>query len=338
MNIIKNKSLKNYNTFHVDANADQFVEITCESNLEYLFSNGTIRENVVFILGGGSNVLFTSDFNGIVLYNNIPGKKIIKTIGNTVILEVNSGENWENLVDYCVENDLGGIENLSLIPGKAGASPIQNIGAYGVELKDVFQKLEGFYLESGKKGVFTKEECGFSYRNSVFKNELKNKFIVTKVYLKLTIKKHELNTDYTALQDKLKEKSKELTLSNISEAVKEIRRSKLPDPKIIGNAGSFFKNPIVSKEQINELLVEYPGIKYFHYIDDKVKVAAGWLIENAGLKGYEMNNAAVYNKQALVIINKNNAKGSEIKDFAYFIIDKVKNMFKIELEPEVNII
>lgn len=335
-NIQNNISLKPYNTFGIDETAKRFCTIQSAEQLQQLITDG---EQDFFMLGGGSNLLLTQPVEQLVLKNEILGKEIVDETDATVTIAFGSGENWHESVLWAVENNYGGIENLSLIPGTVGAAPIQNIGAYGVELKDIFVKLEAIHTETGKQRIFTKEDCAFGYRNSVFKHELKGQYFITKVYLELTKKRHhQINTSYGAIVAVLEENNiQNPTIQDISNAVIQIRSSKLPDPKKFGNSGSFFKNPIISKDYFEEMQSFFPSIVAYPQADGNVKVPAGWLIEKCGWKGKMVGNVACYAHQALVIVNLGNATGKEVLEHAKRIIDSVDNTFGIQLEPEVNI-
>jgi len=330
-------SLKNYNSFGIDVNARRFVTFSSEEDIPQLLDSLRGEDNK-FVLGGGSNILFTSDYDGTVIKNDIKGIREKQINENEILLSIGAGEIWDEVVDYTVQKNYYGIENLSLIPGNTGAAPIQNIGAYGVELKDVFYSLEGYDIESGEKRIFNLDECKFGYRDSIFKNELKGKIIITKVNLKLS-KKGKLNTNYISMKNYLIENNFTTpTLSQIREAVINIRNSKLPDPKKLGNAGSFFKNPIVTKKEYDELNQKYSTLSYFISEDGLYKISAGWLIEKCGLKGFRVGNVGTHVNQALVIVNYGGANGEEILKFVENIQTKVFNEFGILLEPEVNII
>lgn len=330
-------SLKKYNSFGIDAKANQFITFSSEADIPELFENIKEKEEVL-VLGGGSNILFTSDYKGIIFKNEIKGINEEQLNEDEVLISIGAGEVWDDVVNYTVKKNYYGIENLSLIPGNTGAAPIQNIGAYGVELKDVFHSLEGFFINNGEKRIFNLDECKFGYRESIFKNELKGKIIITKVNLKLS-KIRKLNTKYISLKNYLIENNlTSPTLSQIREAVINIRNSKLPDPKKLGNAGSFFKNPIVTKKIYDELNQKYPNLSYFISEDGLYKISAGWLIEKCGLKGIRMGNVGTHVNQALVIVNYGGATGKEILKFVENIQTKVFNEFGILLEPEVNII
>jgi UDP-N-acetylmuramate dehydrogenase len=336
--ILKNISLKHYNTFGVDSTAKKFVEVNFVEQLNELFSSQDFVHENKLVLGGGSNILFVNNFDGLVIKNNIGGIKVEEEDETTVLISAGAGVIWDQLVDYCVEKNYGGIENLKLIPGTVGAAPIQNIGAYGAELADVFESLQGFYFDDLYEKKFNKADCNFGYRTSIFKTELKDRFFITKVNLKLN-KAPKINTEYKALKDSLNNAgSKNPSIQDISSHVKKIRESKLPDPQVLGNAGSFFKNPEVNKIKVDELLKTYPGMVYYHISEENVKIPAGWLIDQCGLKGLRMGNAGTYEKQALVMVNYGDSTGKEIYEAAMFIKENVKNKFGIELIPEVNII
>ncbi|MBN2732354.1 MAG: UDP-N-acetylmuramate dehydrogenase [Balneolaceae bacterium] len=335
--IQEHTDLTPYNTLHVTAKAKKFVSVQSEQQLQSLLKNydGTLP---LFVLGGGSNVLFINDFNGLILHIAILGKEVIKEDENYIWLKVGAGENWHETVRYCVEKGWGGIENLSLIPGTVGAAPIQNIGAYGVELDEVFESLAAVELKSVSSRIFYKKDCEFAYRDSVFKQELKGQFAVTSVTLKLS-KYPVLNTSYGAIQQKLDEK--EITapsIRDISDIVIEIRNSKLPDPAELGNAGSFFKNPVIGNEKFESLKSEYPSAPGYPMDDNQTKVPAGWLIEQAGWKGKVTGSVGTYRQQALVIVNHGGASGEEIWQLAEKIQQSVDEMFDIKLVPEVNIV
>jgi len=337
MNIEHNKSLKNYNTFGINVSAASFIEITSEAQLMALLSQK--KQESLFVISGGSNMLLTKNISALVLHIAIRGIQILEESKDSVLISANAGENWHDFVQYCINNDYGGLENLSLIPGYVGSAPIQNIGAYGVELKDSFVNCEAIDIETNTKHVFAKEDCKFGYRNSIFKNEAKGKFIITKVTFRLSKNKHVLNTSYGAIEGALKEGNiTSPTIKNIAEAVIKIRKSKLPDPKEIGNSGSFFKNPVISMDHFKKLQGINPKIPSYKINDLNVKVPAGWLIEQCGFKGKRWGDAGVHKNQALVLVNYNNASGNEILDLAKKIQKTVKNKFAIDLETEVNII
>jgi UDP-N-acetylmuramate dehydrogenase len=338
LKILNNISLKPFNTFGVDVTAKMFVEISDFIQLLEIIKESKNKKEKLLVLGGGSNILFTKNFDGLVIKNAIVGINIVEENENDVILSAGAGVIWDDLVDYCVIKNYGGIENLKLIPGTVGAAPIQNIGAYGVELVDVFESLTGYFIDDISKKVFYKNDCEFGYRNSIFKTELKDHFIITEVKLRLS-KQPKVNLNYKALKDSLEFAGLEKpTINDVSAHVKAIRESKLPDPKALGNSGSFFKNPEISINKVDELIKSFPDLVSYPVDNKKVKIPAGWLIDKCGLKGLRMGNAGTYEKQALVIVNFGGATGKEIYDTAMFIKDKVFNKFGIELISEVNII
>ncbi len=335
MNVQKNISLKNYNTFGIDVNAKRFVLVDSVYQLQQILK----EEQDVFLISGGSNMLLTKDIEKLVLLIDIKGISIDKEDDNFVHLTVNAGESWHEFVLFCVANNYGGLENLSLIPGNVGTCPIQNIGAYGVEVKDTITKVEAIEIETQKLVSFSNEDCNFGYRNSIFKNTVKGKYVITSVGFKLTKRNHNVNTSYGAIETELASKQiTEPTLKDISDAVIAIRKSKLPDPKEIGNSGSFFKNPVISKPHFIELQEEYPNIPSYTISDNEIKVPAGWLIETAGFKGKRFGNYGVHEKQALVLVNYGNASGKEIYALAQKIQKQILDQFKIDLEIEVNAI
>lgn len=336
MQIIENQSLKPHNTFGIEAKARYFVEVHSEEELRQ-----ALQSNIqpIFILGGGSNILLTQDFNGLVIKNSIPGKEIVKINENQALVRIGAGENWHQTVLWTLAQGFGGLENLSLIPGTVGASPMQNIGAYGVELKDVFHHLEAMERTTGEIHTFDKTACQFGYRESIFKKELKEKYIITRVYLQLTTTHHKINISYGAIKDILAvENITNPTIHDISNAVIYIRSSKLPDPLSIGNAGSFFKNPEISKTKFDILQQQFPTIPAFPGEKGGIKVPAGWLIEQCGWKGTRRGDAGCYDKQALVLVNYGNAKGADIWQLAMDIVQSVKQKFDIQLSPEVNVV
>ncbi|MCK8521850.1 UDP-N-acetylmuramate dehydrogenase [Aquimarina sp. D1M17] len=337
MKVEYNKSLKNYNTFGINVKAAEFVEITSEKQLKEVLSKPVDKE--LFVLSGGSNMLLTRDLDAFVIHIAIKGITIKESNEDFVVITAKGGENWHDFVLHCIENNFGGLENLSLIPGYVGSAPIQNIGAYGVELKDTMVSCEAYELSSGKKHVFSNEECKFGYRNSIFKNEAKGKFIITSVTFKLSKKNHYLNTSYGAIEAALAEQNiSNPTIQNISDAVIKIRKSKLPDPLEIGNSGSFFKNPVISKDHFMELQKEFQKIPSYQIDENSIKVPAGWLIEQCGFKGKRWGDAGVHKNQALVLVNYDNASGKEILEVSEKIKATVFDTFKIKLETEVNII
>jgi UDP-N-acetylmuramate dehydrogenase len=336
MDILKDHSLKSLNTFGIDVKAKLFGEAKSIEDLKTYINQ--FPTEPLLLLGGGSNILFTKNFDGLVIKNSIQGIKVVNEDTDSVYLQAGAGVVWHEMVLYAIKNNYGGIENLSLIPGTVGAAPIQNIGAYGVELKDTFHSLEALEIKTGVDRKFTNEECEFGYRDSIFKRNKKGKFIITSVTLKLS-KNPSFNTTYGAIQDTLKEMGvTKLSVKAISEAVCKIRRSKLPDPAVIGNAGSFFKNPEIPIKQFEELKALYPSLPSYNTTPGMVKIPSGWLNEQAGWKGKVVGETGVHKMQALVLVNYGNAKGLEIKKLSEEIQKSVKEKFGIELETEVNII
>jgi UDP-N-acetylmuramate dehydrogenase len=346
MQIHENLSLKQYNTFGIDVKAKYFADFSSASQLQeiLMYMHQLAPRINKLILGGGSNLLFTADVNALLLKNGVPGINVAKQNDEFVFVKVGAGVNWHSLVQYCVQQGWGGVENLSLIPGNAGASPMQNIGAYGVEIKDVFEELEAYHLNDKTIVKFSAADCAFGYRESVFKHKYKGQFVIVSVTYKLR-KNPLFNTSYGAINQELEKMGvKELSVAAISQAVINIRSSKLPDPKVIGNAGSFFKNPSVSKEQYDQLKNEFPSLVAFTNPDGTMKLAAGWLIEQCGpqdsvsWKGYRKGDAGCHTKQALVLVNYGTATGKEIYDLSEDILESVKQKFGVELEREVNIL
>ncbi len=336
-NLNTNISLIDYNTFGIDVNAKAFIVVKEISQLIELYNVGYFQKKHL-ILGGGSNILLTNNFDGIVIKIDFKGKLILNEDDDSVLLEIGAGENWHDLVLFAIQNQWAGIENLSLIPGTVGAAPMQNIGAYGVEIKNVFEYLFAFEKKSGQVVKFDLEDCEFGYRTSVFKTSLRDKYIITRVCLRLK-KNAELNISYGAISETLK--SMEIDnpgIRDISNAVIKIRRSKLPDPNEIGNAGSFFKNPVISKQHFQTLKEKHPDIPSYAIDQKSVKIPAGWLIEKAGWKGKIHKNSGVHEKQALVLVNKGKASGNDVLELSEMILDDIKNKFGIQLEREVNII
>ena len=336
MEIKQNHSLKAYNTFGIDVIAARFGAFETVAQLKELI--GEIKQGPYLILGGGSNMLLTGDFDGLVMKNEIPGIEKIKEDEEYVYIKAGAGENWHAFVLYCIANNWAGVENLSLIPGCVGASPMQNIGAYGVEIKDVFYELSAYHINEGSAHTFRTEDCGFGYRESVFKRKYKGQFVITSVTYRLR-KQPVFHTSYGAIEEELiKMGVKDLSIRAVSDAVIRIRSSKLPDPAQIGNAGSFFKNPSIAKQQFDELKKQFPSIVGYDNADGTVKLAAGWMIEQCGWKGYREGDAGVHAKQALVLVNYGTARGDEIYNLSGKIVASVKERFGVELEREVNII
>ena len=342
MQIQENIPLKPYNTFGIDAKASHFATFKDTDELSTLTTHDSRLKT--FILGGGSNILVVEDFNGLVLKNEITGITELHEDEEYVYIKAGAGENWHRFVLFCIERNWAGVENLSLIPGNVGAAPMQNIGAYGVELQEVFWSLEAFHLKERKLVTFTGSDCEFGYRESVFKGKYKDQFVILSVIFRL--RKHPVyNTSYGAVEQELEKMGvKELSIRAISDAVINIRSSKLPDPAIIGNSGSFFKNPEIPNEEFIKLKEQFPSIVGFPVANGKTKLAAAWLIEHCGpnentsWKGYRKGDAGVHEKQALVLVNYGNARGKEIYDLSEEIFQSVKKKYGIVLEREVNIV
>lgn len=339
MSIIQeNVSLRPYNTFGIEAKAQYFARFSDAVGIQNALME--IPSPNLLTIGGGSNILFTKDFEGLVLKNEIKGIELVKEDDSFYYVKAASGENWHQFVLYCIEHNYAGIENLSLIPGCVGASPMQNIGAYGVEIKDVFHELEAFHIEDNRIDIFGLADCGFGYRESVFKNKYKGQYIILTVTYKLR-KQPIFHTEYGAIKQQLEEMHvQELSIKAISDAVIAIRSSKLPDPAKIGNAGSFFKNPTIPKKQFDSLQQQFPDIKGFPAPDHSadIKVAAGWLIEKAGWKGYRDGDIGVHAQQALVLVNYGGGTGEQVYELSTKIIESIQDKFGIELEREVNIV
>ncbi len=334
----KNHSLKNLNTFGVDVKAKLFAEIFSEDELREILSDIKHKPERKLILGGGSNILFTRDFDGLIIKLSAKNIQIVEENSDSVLIKADAGVIWDDLVKYCVEKNISGIENLTLIPGTVGAAPIQNIGAYGQELADTFVSLNGVFIDFAETKTFNKNECRFSYRSSIFKEELKSNFVVTSVKLNLQ-KNPKSNLTYKALSDYLaKNGIVNPTIKDVSIAVAKIRRSKLPDPVQIGNAGSFFKNPVISEDSFRKLSAENSDIVSFRSESGQTKISAGWLIEKCGWKGKRVGDVGTSPDHALIICNFGNAAGSEILGFAMRIKEEVANKFRIKLEEEVNIL
>ena len=335
MQFSENISLKKYNTFGIDVSAKRFISVNSFYELQEVLK----KEKDLFLLSGGSNMLLTKNIDKLVAHINIKGISIDSEDENYVYLTVNAGEDWHEFVLWCISQNFGGIENLSLIPGNVGTCPIQNIGAYGVEVKDVITKVEAIDIETTKHLEFSNNDCKFGYRNSIFKNELKGKVVLTSVSFKLTKSNHKLNTSYGAIETELANLNIENpTIKDVSDAVITIRQSKLPDPNKIGNSGSFFKNPVISIEHFLKLQEKHPTIPSYKISDSELKVPAGWLIETAGFKGKRFGDYGVHEKQALVLVNYGNANGMDIFSLANEIQSNIFKTFSISLEIEVNII
>ncbi|OJW15097.1 UDP-N-acetylmuramate dehydrogenase [Mucilaginibacter sp. 44-25] len=337
LQIQENVSLKNFNTFGIDVNARYFAEINHEADLVELFADPQWHKVQRLVMGGGSNMLLVKDFDGLVIRLNIRGIEH-RISHDDVHIEAGAGEIWNDLVNYCVAHGFAGMENLSLIPGSVGASPVQNIGAYGVELKDVFESCHAFEIATGQFHTFTKDDCKFGYRESVFKAELAGQFIITLVKFKLSLNPH-LNLKYGAIEQELANRNIEKpTIKDVSQVVSHIRVSKLPDPSTIGNAGSFFKNPVISRQEFEAIQQKHPDVVNYPVGEGMVKLAAGWLIEQCGWKGKQVGHTGTWKNQALVLVNHGGATGEEIYNFSSQIIDSVYDKFGVSLQREVNII
>lgn len=336
MVIEKNIPLKHLNSFGMHVLAKEYTSIESKQVLAKVLNTNSSN---LLVLGGGSNMLLTKDVDALVLHINIKGIEVISVFENNVKIRVSAGENWHEFVCWCLQKNYGGVENLSLIPGNVGTAPIQNIGAYGVELKDIFISCEAMNIETQELRTFCKEDCNFGYRNSIFKEELKGKYIITSVIFELSRLEHRIKTNYGAIESELKNNGIENpTIQDISKSVISIRNSKLPNPKDIGNSGSFFKNPVISYSQFELLKNQFPKIPYFEISETTVKIPAGWLIETAGFKGKTFKNYGVHNKQALVLVNYGNASGKDIFELSKKIQEAILIVFDIILESEVNIL
>ena len=337
MQIENNISLKPFNTFGIEAIAKYFVSVTTIEELKEVLLLKNYPNK--FILGGGSNMLLTKDQESLVIHINIKGISIVSEDDDFVTIKANAGENWHEFVLWCLDNNYGGIENMSLIPGNVGTAPIQNIGAYGVELKDVFVSCEALSLETNSIETFKKDVCQFGYRNSIFKQEAKGKYIIINVNFKLTKQNHKQLTKYGAITSQLEIMNvSNPTIQDISKAVIAIRESKLPNPKEIGNSGSFFKNPVITKSDFEKLIQNFKDVPNYPVSENEVKIPAGWLIEKAGFKGKRFGNYGVHKNQALVLVNYGGAKGSDILNLSKLIQKTVKRLFNISIEAEVNIL
>ncbi len=328
--------LKPMNTFGVNATSKQLIRLCAEHELSDILRYAAVYQGKVLLMGGGSNLLFTKDWDGLIVKIETKGIELLDEDDDYVYIRAQAGELWDDLVDYCVKRGYGGIENLSLIPGTVGSSPVQNIGAYGVELKDVFYLLEAVSLKTGEFREFNRSECQFGYRYSIFKGEYKGVYLILSVVFKLS-KHPKFNISYGAIREEIDKLQIPLNINSIRKAVINIRRSKLPDPDEIGNAGSFFKNPVITETQFNLLKNKFPDIRYFT-AENGYKLAAGWLIESCGWKGYREGDSGIHNNQALVLVNFGNATGYQIKSLANKISDSVFVKFGVQLEPEVNIL
>lgn len=337
MEIQNNFSLKNYNTFGIEAKAKQFVSVHNVVDLRTILEQNKSQQK--FILGGGSNMLLTKDIDALVIHIDLKGREIISENDDFVWVESQAGENWHEFVLWTIDQNFGGLENMSLIPGNVGTTPLQNIGAYGTEIKDTFESCEAIKIENQEMKTFTNSACRFGYRESIFKNEAKDQYIITSVVFKLTKRNHKINTSYGDITTELAKKNiVNPTLREVSDAVIAIRQSKLPDPKELGNSGSFFKNPILLKTDFEKIHLKFPEMKYYEISDSEVKVPAGWLIEQAGFKGKRFGDAGIHKNQALVLVNYGNATGQEILDVSKNIQETINNTFGIHIEAEVNVI
>lgn len=337
--IQENVSLLPYNTFKIQAKARYFTSVNSVDEFRALMETPVYQNHQRLILGGGSNILFTKDFGGLVIKVNLKGIEVVNETEEQVTVKVGAGENWHAFVLHCVSNNWGGVENLSLIPGTVGAAPIQNIGAYGAEVKEVITRVEGIHVDTGQVQSFSNQQCAFGYRESIFKHTLKEKFFISSVTLSLTKKNHRFNISYSPLQSLLKDENiKTITLKKISDAVIAIRKQKLPDPTIIGNAGSFFKNPTIPQSQYDELKKSFPSIPGYTTDYQEVKVPAAWLIEQCGWKGKTFDSIGVHTQQALVLVNYKNGEGEKIWKLAQKILASVQEKFNVQLKPEVNVI
>jgi len=338
MNILENISLQKFNTFGIDIKAAKYVSIRNDDDLRRLNDDGIFNSSKFLILGDGSNILFTDDFDGFIVHSQFKGMRILDSNDDSVILDVAAGEEWDNFVSICLKNNYFGLENLALIPGTVGAAAVQNIGAYGLEQKDYFHSLRGFDLEQNKFVEFNFDDCNYGYRSSIFKTKLKNKFIVTSVRYKLS-KKFTANLKYNDLRQEIDKFSIEkVDAQYIYDTVCRLRRKKLPNPIVYGNAGSFFKNPVVEKSFYEQLKLKYPEINGYVQTEETIKLSAAWLIEKAGWKGKRFGDAGVYDKHALILINYGNASGREIFDLSEKIRQSVNELFGVNLEPEVLIV
>ena len=337
MQLQNHVSLKPFNTFGIDVEAKKFVSVSTISQLQEVLK--TSRNQPKLILGGGSNMLLTKDIEALVIHVNFKGIEVLKQDTSHVLVKAYAGENWHQFVMWCIKSDYGGVENLSLIPGNIGAVPIQNIGAYGVEIKDVLESCEAMNIETGDIKSFSNKDCEFGYRESVFKQALKNQYVIISVSLKLTKNVHHLKIGYGDIKKELEKQGIDTpNINDISQAVIRIRQSKLPDPNEIGNSGSFFKNPIITKPKYESLLKNFPDMPNYPVSETLVKVPAGWLIEHAGFKGKSMGKYGVHKNQALVLVNYGGAKGEDIFNLAKLIQLTVKRLFDIEIEMEVNVL
>ncbi|MBN1598523.1 MAG: UDP-N-acetylmuramate dehydrogenase [Bacteroidales bacterium] len=337
LEIKHNYSLKLHNTFGIDVKTDLFADVSKPEQIVEIVSSDIFKEKSHLILGGGSNILFTKDFNGIILHSSVSSVELLGEDEISVLIKAGSGENWDEFVGYCLNNNWGGLENLTKIPGNVGAAPVQNIGAYGAEVKNLIETVEGVNLSDGKKYIFSVNECEFGYRTSIFKQKLKNDFFITYVTFRLSKPPHKLIFDYGSVELELK-KYQDINIKTLGEVINKIRYEKLPDVNITGNAGSFFKNPIVTNKTADILKKEYVDIPVYPIDKNTAKLSAAWLIDKCGCKGIKKGNVGTHEKQPLVLINLGNATGKEVIELAHYIKKRVSDKFKITLEPEVNIV
>lgn len=337
MQIQSNFSLKSFNTFGIESKAKNFVAVHSLDELKTVLAEHAAEPK--FILGGGSNMLLTQDIDALVIHIDLKGKRIVKEDDNFVWVESMAGENWHEFVLWNIDQNFGGLENMSLIPGNVGTTPVQNIGAYGTEIKDTFVSCDAMKIDDQTMRTFSKEDCRFGYRESIFKQEAKNQYIITSVVFKLTKRNHNINTSYGDITKELALQNVTVpTLKDVSNAVIAIRQSKLPDPKILGNSGSFFKNPVISRSHFEKVQAQFPEIKFFEVSPTEVKVPAGWLIEQAGYKGFRKGDAGVHKNQALVLVNYGSATGQEILALSREVQQAVFDKYSIAIEAEVNVI
>ena len=337
MEIHNQFSLKNYNTFGIEAKAKQFVAVHTIDDLRLVLQQNATEKK--FVLGGGSNMLLTQDVDALVIHIDLKGKKIIQENEDFVWVECQAGENWHEFVLWTLQQNFGGLENMSLIPGNVGTTPVQNIGAYGTEIKDTMVSCTAMKIDSQDMKTFSNADCQFGYRESIFKQEVKDQYIITSVVFQLTKRNHKINTAYGDIQAELSKNGIDNpTIQDVSNAVIAIRQSKLPDPKELGNSGSFFKNPILLKSDFEKIHAKFPDMKYFEISETEVKVPAGWLIEQAGFKGKRFGDAGIHKNQALVLVNYGNATGQEILNVSKDIQETIFNTFGIRIEAEVNVI
>ena len=339
MKDLKHYSLLPHNTFGIQADCDRFIDMETEDDVMKLKDMLDDKDMPLLIIGRGSNLLLTDDYHATVLHCSIKGKTIVKEDGNSVLLRCGAGEEWDSIVDYCVAHDWQGIENLSLIPGEVGASAVQNIGAYGTEVKEIIHSVEAVEISTGKKHTFSNEQCEYSYRQSKFKNEWKDRFIITHVTYRLEKSTDYIpKVDYGNIKSELERKGISLpTMKDIRDVVISIRKDKLPDPEVEGNAGSFFMNPIVEKATFMNLLEQYPDMPHYNVDSEREKIPAGWMIDQCGWKGKTLGKAGVHDRQALVLVNRGGATGKDILHLCNTIRNDVKQKFGIDIHPEVNI-